>query len=503
MQDESLCDNMLTMVDISSVRCFTLSPSSQLTTETSAARCKSTSRTSSPPRPLPPHGTSGDWCTTACSSGYVSADDELPAAATPPTSIAFGSQTREAVYSETSSLASPTQSHFNSPSCTPSPGFGFNGLDWASAVYDACASCFDDDVTDVWSALDLDSSDETWLESPNQSNQISLFDENSPPEDCVLGGERNIPADFLVRATEEGKRFENCLTVSSPQSNEVVDCYRVCLDSTVGTMCGGLASDIGSSLKHFASNINNSSRPLSGTHSTLVQQMLADGILEHGVTVPRVKVKKEPIIDIESEGSAINSNRALKPSLSPRCTSQKSSRPSLDNCVTTANNVTTAVDSGLNRHHKHRSLLQQHQRQRNQHVRTSSSRRSTAKTQAKSRNSKACLKDHNYTTRETSATIAGNSCSATSPQQQAGTSRQWSSFLEYFLMTTRVHDPQKGSDAILANESVYVAKSHRSSSLISATVLETGSYDDGDTVDWQLQPLCPETILLKQLLLLD
>jgi hypothetical protein len=441
MQDVSLtCDNnMLTMDGISSVRCFTVSPSSQLTIGTSAARSKSTSHTTSPPRPPPPHGTSGDWCTTACSSGYVSADEELPAAATPPTSIAFGSQTRQAVYSETSSLASPTQSHPNSPSCTPSPGFGFNGLDWASAVYDACASCFDDDVADVWSAVDLDSSDETWLESPNQSNQIFLFDENSPPEDCALGP---------------------------------------------------------------ASNFNSSSSPSSGTHSTLFQQMLADGILEHGVTVPRVKVKKEPIIDIESEGFAINSNRASKPSLSPRCSSQKSSRPSLDNSVTTVNLLTKAADSGLNRHLKHRSLLQQHHRQRKQNVRESSSRKS-AKTQAKCRNSKTFPNDHNYTTRETSAACADSNCSATSPQQQAGTSRQWSSFLEYLLMTTRVHDPQAGSDAILANEYVYVAKSPKSSSLTSATVLGTGSYDDGDTVHWQLQPLCPETVLLKQLLLLN
>ncbi len=312
---------------------------SQSSTTTAAVASRSAfDKSNSMSSPVPP-GT----CSTACSSGYVSADDEHG------TLLAYR-KGRESAFSETSSIASP-ESNSDTPSGTPSPGLGlalvgpFGG--WAAA-YDVCSSNFDGNVTDAWSsALDLSGSEvqgDAWL----GSDFTVVTQKGSFGESSMLAGDRSILKDLLVHVEAAGSPLQSSLAGSWPSRLDSPSSGLLLLGSGSLMDCVDSGTDSRPLSKVYnGGNSHASGFGTAGHTVALFQQIFADGILEPAGSsdviniVPATKIKKEPNWDQQSHSISVDT----KPDPSSVYSSAK---PSSRLASPTASNA-----SALRNHHYH------------------------------------------------------------------------------------------------------------------------------------------------------
>ena len=404
----------------------------------------------------------GPSCSTACSSGYVSADDEH--------GLSYG-RGRESVYSETSSIASP-ESYPDTPSGTPSPGFGLGQFSWAPSgnSYDTCSNFDGVDVfqPDMWSALDFGSNhNDAWFGSDIQCK--GSFD----PEGSNLVGDRSILKDLLVHTDNP------CLQGSPPQP---IGSWPSRLDSPVNLN--------GSFIMDYTENVME--KPLVKTELqqglcadsysksttsaiTLFQQIFADGILEPTSTVSDgfvsvSQIKKEP--GVEDSLPFMGKNSHEKGGISSNSYSKL--RP-----------TTPTVNNGNKSHHRTSShylpKVQLHKSIEHKLAHMTPDRKPIIK-------SESCVfasqNDHTYTSK---VALVNSKSSTHLARGVQVTPRRWNSILEYFLLTKRSHDPQKGSDAALASEGIFTAE-------------PAVDNMEQQQLDWQQQQQSPPPQLLKKLL---
>lgn len=423
----------------------------------------------------------GGSCSTACSSGYVSADDEHG------TLLAYGK--RESVFSETSSIASP-ESFSDTPSSTPSPELGLTGpfSGWAAA-YDACSSNFDGGVTDAWSALYLGSNDvqasDAWLGNSDLAAAHAA-------DSSMLAGDRSILKDLLVHAEAEGSPSGWPSRLDSPSSaGFLMDC----VDTGVASVDRHFSKPYDVSRPNSAGGIDRHSLGAAGSTVALFQQIFADGILEPTVgdaAIVAAKIKKEPSLDDAAYG--IDAKQEV------RAVPAKSSR--------LASGTGASGSSSFRSHHHyppHRSASQQsspklhhsaaHYQNRVAYI--GPDRKPFIK-------SESCVfasqNDHTYTSKVAVMGGGGRGGSSSRGQSaQQAAPRRWNSILEYFLLTKRSHDPQKGSNAALASEGIFsspVVDTHSSHHDADHINLHHHQHPQQQGVDWQQPP--PH--LLKRLL---
>jgi hypothetical protein len=426
---------------------------------------------------------------TACSSGYVSADDDHG------TLFAYRKARDSSAFSETSSSIASPESYPDTPSGTPSPGLGLSLAGWA-ATYDACSSNFEGGVTDAWSsALDLSGSEvqgDAWLGSDLTATRDSVG--------CgsMLGGDRSILKDLLVHA-EAAAAGSPSQSSSWPSRLDSPSSSLMLMGSSSTLMdCGDV--DVKPFSKVFAGS---SSSAASSSHTTglstvaLFQQIFADGILEPvgssagDDVMSSLKIKEEPIL-APSYGLSVDiANVKREPSSSSFLTKQQSSSRLTS---PTATGGSSSVRNHHYGHHHPRSSSQQNSPKSHRSVNHQNKVAYIGPDRKPFIKSESCVfasqNDHTYTSKLGAGGGRNSAGGALMSQRGATSSRRWNSILEYFLLTKRTHDPQKGSNAALASEGIFTCVPERQQQAGFSDI------DNGD--EWQQQEPPPQ--LLKKLL---